>query len=91
VTGERREANSLINDIRARVDHWRAFDYPGVTPVTRESSWVTGQSITVDGGTSLRRFPDLTEVWKHRGVDTSIAGKSDVATTVTEQRPLARR
>lgn len=39
-----------------------------------ESSWVTGQSITVDGGTSLRRFPDLTEVWKHRGVDTSIPG-----------------
>jgi NAD(P)-dependent dehydrogenase (short-subunit alcohol dehydrogenase family) len=45
-----------------------------------ESSWVTGQSITVDGGTSLRRFPDLTEVWKHRGVDTSIAGKADKAT-----------
>jgi NAD(P)-dependent dehydrogenase (short-subunit alcohol dehydrogenase family) len=37
-----------------------------------ESSWVTGQSITVDGGTSLRRFPDLTEVWKHRGVDTTL-------------------
>jgi len=36
VTGERREANSLINDIRARVDRWRAFDYPGVTPVTRK-------------------------------------------------------
>jgi len=48
-----------------------------------ESSWVTGQSITVDGGTSLRRFPDLTEVWKHRGVDTSIPGKPDTATTVT--------
>ncbi len=28
-----------------------------------ESSWVTGESITVDGGTSLRRFPDMTEVW----------------------------
>jgi len=28
-----------------------------------ESSWVTGQSITVDGGTSLRRFPDLTAFW----------------------------
>ncbi|MDA8045254.1 MAG: SDR family oxidoreductase [Actinomycetota bacterium] len=41
-----------------------------------ESSWVTGESITVDGGTSLRRFPDLTEVWQHRGVDTSIPGRS---------------
>jgi NAD(P)-dependent dehydrogenase (short-subunit alcohol dehydrogenase family) len=48
-----------------------------------ESSWVTGQSITVDGGTSLRRFPDLTEVWKQRGVDTSLPGQSGTATTVT--------
>jgi NAD(P)-dependent dehydrogenase (short-subunit alcohol dehydrogenase family) len=48
-----------------------------------ESSWVTGQSITVDGGNSLRRFPDLTEVWARRGVDTSIPGKSDPATTAT--------
>jgi NAD(P)-dependent dehydrogenase (short-subunit alcohol dehydrogenase family) len=48
-----------------------------------ESSWVTGQSITVDGGTSLRRFPDLTEVWAHRGVDMSLPGKSGTATTVT--------
>jgi NAD(P)-dependent dehydrogenase (short-subunit alcohol dehydrogenase family) len=28
-----------------------------------ESSWVTGESITVDGGTSLRRFPDMTPFW----------------------------
>ena len=27
-----------------------------------ESSWVTGQIITVDGGNTLRRFPDLTDV-----------------------------
>ena len=36
VTGERREANSLINHIRTRVDRWRAYNYPGVTPVTRK-------------------------------------------------------
>ncbi|HUP68399.1 MAG TPA: DEAD/DEAH box helicase family protein [Acidimicrobiales bacterium] len=36
VTGERREVNSLINDIRARVDRWRSFDYPGATPVSRK-------------------------------------------------------
>ena len=36
ITGERREVNSLINDIRTRVDRWRSFDYPGVTPVTRK-------------------------------------------------------
>lgn len=36
VTGERRQVNSLINDIRRQVERWRAFDYPGVTPVTRK-------------------------------------------------------
>jgi type III restriction enzyme len=34
-TGERREVNSLINDIRTRVELWRARNYGGVTPVTR--------------------------------------------------------
>ena len=33
VTGERREQNSLINDIRQRVELWRGRNYPGVTPV----------------------------------------------------------
>lgn len=28
-----------------------------------ESTWVTGETLTVDGGTSLRRFPDLTAFW----------------------------
>lgn len=28
-----------------------------------ESTWVTGTAITVDGGTSLRRFPDLAFYW----------------------------
>ena len=28
-----------------------------------ESSWVTGTSIVVDGGNSLRRFPDLQFHW----------------------------
>ncbi len=35
-TGERREQNSLINDIRFEVDRWRAWKYPGVTPITRK-------------------------------------------------------
>jgi type III restriction enzyme len=35
VKGDRREDNSLINDIRARVELWRARGYGGVTPVTR--------------------------------------------------------
>lgn len=35
-TGERRELNSLINDIRARVDLWRGRGYPGITPISRK-------------------------------------------------------
>jgi len=35
-TGERREANSLINDLRPRVDRWRVLDYPRVTPISRK-------------------------------------------------------
>ena len=35
-TGERREVNSLINDIRARVELWRARNYGGVTPISRK-------------------------------------------------------
>ena len=36
LTGERREENSLINDIRARVELWRGRNYPGVTPISRK-------------------------------------------------------
>ena len=36
ITGDRRERNSLINDIRREVDLWRARGYPGVTPYTRK-------------------------------------------------------
>ena len=31
-----------------------------------ESSWTTGQCLTVDGGTSLRRFPDLGDWYRSR-------------------------
>ena len=33
-----------------------------------ESTWTTGQALTVDGGTSIRRFPDLTAMWAGRGL-----------------------
>ena len=35
-TGERREQNSLINDMRQRVELWRARGYPHVTPISRK-------------------------------------------------------
>ena len=35
-TGERREQNSLINDMRRRVELWRARGYPHVTPISRK-------------------------------------------------------
>ena len=36
VTRERREQNSLINDIRRQVELWRSRGYPGVTPISRK-------------------------------------------------------
>ncbi len=34
--GERREENSLINDIRREVELWRARNYPGATAISRK-------------------------------------------------------
>jgi len=36
VTGERRERNTLINDVRREVERWRASNWNGVTPYTRK-------------------------------------------------------
>ncbi len=36
LTGERREVNTLINDIRREVERWRASNWNGVTPYTRK-------------------------------------------------------
>jgi len=43
-TGERREQNTLINDIRREVELWRARKWNGVTPYTRKllSHWAAG-------------------------------------------------
>jgi type III restriction enzyme len=44
VTGERREVNSLINDIRRQVERWRTGNWNGVTPYTRKllAHWAAG-------------------------------------------------
>ncbi len=44
VTGERREQNSLINDVRREVERWRAGNWNGVTPYTRKllAHWAVG-------------------------------------------------
>lgn len=44
VTGERREVNSLVNDIRREVEKWRANNWNGVTPYTRKllTHWAPG-------------------------------------------------
>ena len=44
VTGERREDNSLINDVRQRVELWRNRGYPWVTPMSRKllEHWAGG-------------------------------------------------
>ncbi len=43
-TGERREQNSLINDIRREVELWRASNWNGVTPYSRKllAHWAAG-------------------------------------------------
>jgi type III restriction enzyme len=43
-TGERREQNTLINDIRREVERWRAGNWNGVTPYTRKllAHWAAG-------------------------------------------------
>ena len=38
ITGERREQNSLINDIRREVERWRANNWNGVTPYTPQAA-----------------------------------------------------
>ena len=35
-TGDRREVNSLINDVRYQVELWRGRRYQGVTPISRK-------------------------------------------------------
>lgn len=44
VTGERREANTLINDMRREVELWRANNWNGVTPYSRKllAHWSAG-------------------------------------------------
>lgn len=43
-TGERREVNTLINDIRREVERWRGMNWNGVTPYTRKllTHWSAG-------------------------------------------------
>ena len=43
-TGERRDKNTLINDIRREVERWRASNWNGVTPYTRKllTHWAPG-------------------------------------------------
>jgi type III restriction enzyme len=44
VTGERREQNTLINDIRREVERWRANNWNGAAPYTRKllAHWAAG-------------------------------------------------
>ena len=59
------------NRVPAIVDHEpRGGDPEDIARAVRflagpESSWVTGQCLTVDGGNTLRRFPDLSELTRH--------------------------
>jgi NAD(P)-dependent dehydrogenase (short-subunit alcohol dehydrogenase family) len=44
-----------------------------------EASWTTGQCLTVDGGATIRRFPDLRELWRARfGEEMDKAARGEV-------------
>lgn len=47
VTGERREPNSLVNDVRRQVELWRARGWAGVTPYSRKllAHWSAGPPV----------------------------------------------
>ena len=60
-TGERREQNTTINDIRQAVDLWRVRNYNGVTPITRKllQHWaakpdVCGRDLQLISSSTLR-------------------------------------
>jgi type III restriction enzyme len=44
ITGERREVNTLVNDVRREVERWRANNWNGVTPYSRKllAHWSAG-------------------------------------------------
>lgn len=50
LTGERREENSLINDIRREVELWRARGYPDVTAISRKllQHWAGTEGVRED-------------------------------------------
>ena len=59
LTGERREKNSLINELRRDVDLWRQRSYHGTTPTTRKllEHWAdghTGNTLAAQSGASTR-------------------------------------
>jgi type III restriction enzyme len=55
VVGDRRDENSLINDIRRALELWRTNNWNGVTPYTRKllSHWAAGPP-TRDDSVSAR-------------------------------------
>lgn len=50
ITGDRREANTLVNDVRREVERWRANNWNGVTPYSRKllAHWSAGPPIRDD-------------------------------------------
>lgn len=58
VSGERRQKNDLINEIRYQVGLWRGRGYPNVTPISRKLLHCTGPTRaerTVSCSASARR------------------------------------
>ncbi|MEJ7845184.1 MAG: DEAD/DEAH box helicase family protein [Acidimicrobiales bacterium] len=88
VTGERRELNSLINDIRRQVELWRARRYPGVTPVSRKllEYWAAAPPEREDPVLFCQREAAETAVYLTEAAGRS--GEPDFRTRVDEQNRI---
>jgi len=85
VTGERRERNSLINDVRFEVERWRARGYPGVTPISRKllEHWAARPPVREDPVLFCQREAAETAVFL-----AEVAGRHGIADYRTRLDPI---
>lgn len=88
LTHERREQNSLINDIRRQVEVWRARGYPGVTPISRKlmEHWAARPPVREDQALFCQREAAETAIYLAECAGRR--GEPDFRTRLDEQNLL---
>lgn len=88
LTHERREENSLINDIRQRMELWRARGYPGATPVSRKlmEHWAAKPPVREDRALFCQREAAETAIYLAECAGKR--GEPDFRTRLDEQNLL---